>query len=228
MADLKISQLPEAQSLVSTDVLPVVNGSVTKKTTINTINDSLPLTTLVQQTSAIWNPQSSAFAAFWNSGLRNMPSGVLSLVNYNFAAINTDSSCYSLETGTGDVSIDGKIRINKTGIYLINALYNSFNISEIPSYSLHIFYNLGARTTPMVHYSTIMDGNNFAYGSDQRVMLTGSSLLFHVTQAPIWVGIVFRPTGTYVSGGGPYPSSTVAGGDGLFTQHPKVEIVRVY
>lgn len=228
MADLKISQLPEAQTLLSNDVLPVVNSSVTKKVTVNTLNDSLPLTTHVQQASAIWNPQSSAFAAFWNSGLRNMPSGVLSIVNYNFVSVNTDSSCYSLETGTGDINIDGKIRIAKTGIYQVNALYNSFNISDLPSYSLHLFYNLGARSTPMIHYSTLMDGNNKAYGADQRVLLTGSGL-FHVTQVPVWLSVVFRPTGTYATGGGPFPSSTVAGGgEGIFTQHPKVEVVRVY
>lgn len=227
MADLKISQLPEAQTLVSTDVFPVVNGNVTKKTTLNTLNDALPLTTYVQQTSAIWNPQSSAFAAFWNQGLRNMPSGVLSLVNYNFVSINTDPQGYTLESGTGDVAIDGKIRINKNGIYIVNVLYNSFNISDIPSYSLHIFYNYGSRTGAMTHHSTIMDSNNKAYGANQRIMLNGSGLLFYVTQTPVWIGIVFRPTGTYATGGGPYPSDVVSGGDGLFNQHPKVEIVRI-
>ncbi len=230
MADLKISELPEALSLATNDVLPIVNGGTTKKVTVNSINNALPLTTYVQQASADWNPGSSGFAAFWNANLRNMPTGVLSLVNYNFISVNTDNTCYSLETGTSNVGVDGKIRINKTGIYNVNVLYNSFNISDLPSYSLHLFYNYGDRTQPMQHYSTIMDGNNKAYGADQRVMLTGSGLI-HVTQVPMWVGVIFRPTGTYGTGGGPFPSSTTAGGnDGLplFSQHPKVEIIRVY
>lgn len=55
MADLKISQLNEATTPLTTDFFPIVNQGETKKLTLNTFNNFLPITTTVQSNSASWS-----------------------------------------------------------------------------------------------------------------------------------------------------------------------------
>jgi len=227
MADLTITQLNELTTPLITDVLPIVNTNETKKVTLQSINNNLPITSFVSSNSASWvgggtgssELSSSAFIATWTSGYRNMTNNTLNLINFNNVVINTGTDNYELETGNGNTSIDGKIQIKQPGNYLINLLYNTYDITFGSYYSFYIYTNGTSKSTAASHYSTIFENNNCSTGGGQRVMLPSTGVL-RVNTAPIWVSLIFRP-----ETGNPYPTDINQGSVAAIP--PRVEIIKV-
>lgn len=167
----------------------------------------------------------SAFIATWLSGgtpgYRNMANNTLELINFNTTALNTDNTNYSLELGNTNNAIDGKIRLEKTGTYLVNLIYNTFDISPGAYYSFYIFTNGTSKSTASSHSVTLFDqepaGGSVVTGA--RYLFGGMAGIVNVNVAPLWVSLVFRPTA-----GNPYPTD---GTSGTTTQPSRVEIIKV-
>ena len=167
----------------------------------------------------------STFIATWLSGgtpgYRNMADNTLELINFNTTDLNTDNTNYSLELGHNNNAIDGKIRIGKTGTYLVNLIYNTYDISPGAYYSFYIFTNGTSKSTASSHLVTLFDqapaGGSVATGA--RYLFGGMTGIVVVLNAPLWVSLVFRPTA-----GNPYPTD---GTSGSYTQPPRVEIIKV-
>ena len=167
----------------------------------------------------------SAFIATWDAGAtpgyRNMADNTLELINFNTPNFNTDASNYSLELGNANNAIDGKIRIGKNGTYLVNLIYNTYDISPGAYYSFYIFLNSTSKSTASYHSVTLFDqapaGGSVATGA--RYLFGGMTGIVVVLNAPLWVSLVFRPTA-----GNPYPTD---GTSGSYTQPPRVEIIKV-
>ena len=167
----------------------------------------------------------STFIASWLSGgtpgYRNMADNTLGLINFNSTNLNTDNTNYSLELGNTDNAIDGKIRIEKTGTYLVNLIYNTYDIIPSAYYSFYIFTNGTSKSTASSHSVTLFDQAP-AGGStlnQQRYLFGGMTGIVNVNVAPLWVSLVFRPTA-----GNPYPTD---GTSGFTPQPPRVEIIKV-
>lgn len=230
MTDQSISQLTELTTPLTTDVLPIVNSGETKKISLQTINNNLPITTFVASQSSSWvsgggstdvsGLSSSVFIVTWTSGYRNMTNNTLNLINFNNVVTNTGTDNYELETGNGNVSIDGKIQIKRPGNYLINLLYNTYDITTANYYSFYIYTNGTSKSTAASHYSTIYE-NNIAAGSTggQRVMLPSTGVL-RVNTAPLWVSLIFRP-----ESGNPFPTDVNQGSVAAIP--PRVEILKI-
>lgn len=227
MADQSISQLTELTAPLTTDVLPIVNSGETKKVTLQTINNNLPITTFVASESASWvgggtgssELSSSIFIATWTSGYRNMTNNTLNLINFNNVVTNTGTDNFELETGNGDTSIDGKIQIKQPGNYLINLLYNTYDITGGNYYSFYIYTNGTSKSTAASHYSTIFENNVAAGTGTFRVMIPSTGLL-RVSTAPLWVSLIIRP-----EAGNPYPTDVNQGS--VANIPPRVEILKI-
>jgi hypothetical protein len=233
MADSRISQLPELTSPLASDVFPIVNSNETKKITLQTINNNLPITSFVSSESGSWigggtstpDLSSNIFIATWSTSYRNMQNNTLNLVNFNNIITNTDPDNYILETGNTlenndpDNSINGKIQIKQPGNYLINLLYNSYDINAGAYYSFYIYTNLISKSSSSSHYSTIYETNLQGNGSGQRVMFESTGLI-RINSTPTWVSIVFRPTS-----GNPYPADVSEGS--IASMPPRIEIVKI-
>ena len=168
----------------------------------------------------------STFIATWLSagspGYRNMADNTLELINFNTTILNTDSNNYELiGLLNPNNAIDGKIRINKIGTYLVNLIYNTYDISAGAYYSFYIFTNGTSASTASSHSVTLYDqvpaGGSAVTGA--RYLFGGMTGIVNVNVAPLWVSLVFRPTA-----GNPYPTD---GTSGTTTQPPRVEIIKV-
>lgn len=174
--------------------------------------------------TALENVDQSTFVATWLSGgtpgYRNMNDNVLELINFNTTDINTDTNNYTLELGNSNNSIDGKIKIAKTGTYLINLFYNTYDITAGNFYSFYVYTNGTNKSTASSHYVTLYDQAPAIGSASSGVrMLFSASGLVRVTSVPLWISLVFRPTA-----GNPFPTD---GTSGSTTQPPRVEIVKV-
>ena len=180
-------------------------------------------TSVVSTNSANWN--SATFIATWagggTPGYRNMADNTLELINFNTTVLNTDNTNYSLELGNTNNAIDGKIKIEKTGTYLVNLIYNTYDISPGSYYSFYIYTNGISKSTASSHSVTLFDqapaGGSVVTGA--RYLFGGMTGIVNVNVAPLWVSLVFRPTA-----GNPYPTD---GTSGTTTQPPRVEIIKV-
>lgn len=167
----------------------------------------------------------STFIATWTSGgtpgYRNMANNTLELINFNTTVLNSDSSNYTLELGNANNAIDGKIQIAKTGTYLVNLIYNTFDISPGSFYSFYIYTNGTSKSTASSHSVTLFDqepaGGSASTGA--RYLFGGMTGVVNVSSAPLWISLVFRPTV-----GNPYPTD---GTSGSTTQPPRVEITKL-
>ena len=171
----------------------------------------------------------SAFIATWlpfiggtsTPAYRNMANHTFELINFNNPFLNTDNTNYSLELGNNNNAIDGKIRIGKTGTYLINLIYNTYDISPGTYYSFYIFTNNVSKSTESSHSVTLYDqqpaGGSVATGA--RYLFGGMAGIVSVNVAPLWLSLVFRPTA-----GNPFPTDATSG---FTTQYPTVEIIKV-
>jgi len=122
MADLKISQLPEITLLGNTDTLPVVNSNVTRRATVGTLSNSLPLNTFVAANSANWGGILS-YAQFnyqgpYSGGALytgdNLINNTDNYLPWDTTAVNTDTSTFEL---VNPDSANARIWIKRTGYY---------------------------------------------------------------------------------------------------------------
>jgi len=122
MADLKISQLTEVTSLNTTDVLPLVQSGNTRRATVNTISNNLPLNTFVASNSANWGGILS-FAQFNYQGPYsgsplytgdNLINNTDNYLPWDTTAVNTDTNTFEL---VNPDSANARIWIKQGGYY---------------------------------------------------------------------------------------------------------------
>lgn len=115
MADLRISQLPEVTSLEVADILPVVSLNQTKRITLQTLNNNLPLTTFVRSNSALWIEPALSIAQFsWQNNFVNLTNSSDNFVRWDSTELNTDVANFQLfNAGTSAA----RILVKKEGFY---------------------------------------------------------------------------------------------------------------
>jgi hypothetical protein len=125
MADLRISQLTEVTNPIVTDTLPIVNASETKRVTINSLNNALPLTTFVGSNSANWGGILS-HARFDYAGPYsgsplytgdNLINNTDNYLPWDTTGVNTDSNTFEL---VNPDSANARIWIKRTGYYQVS------------------------------------------------------------------------------------------------------------
>lgn len=119
MADFKISQLTEATTLATSDVLPVVNASQTRRATVSTINNALPLNTFVAANSGNWG-------------------GILSYAQFNYAGPYTGGALY-----TGDNLINNTDNYIPWNATAANTDTNTFELVNPDSANARIWVKQG-------------------------------------------------------------------------------------
>jgi hypothetical protein len=131
MADLKISQLPEATSLLVGDIFPIVNDSLTKKVSVANLSNSLPITTFVRGASAGWGggliAAQYAFSGPYIPGVLNdnLTNNTDNFPRWNTQVFNTDSNTFELVNSNTTLS---RVFIKAPGYYQIISQPHYFDL----------------------------------------------------------------------------------------------------
>lgn len=147
MADLKISQLPETTSLIASDIVPVVNGGLTKRISFQNLNNTLPITTFVQNASSFWGAGGSggglataqyAFTGPYigGAGNDNLTNNTDNYPRWNTEVYNTSTSTFELlNPGT----IQSRVFIKAPGYYQISANVKYFDLYNNMTFHVSLF-----------------------------------------------------------------------------------------
>lgn len=173
MADLKISQLPEISVLANTDTLPVVNSGTTSRATVNTISNSLPLTTFVRANSANWGGILS-YAQFnyqgpYSGGALytgdNLINNTDNYLPWDTTAVNTDSNTFEL---VNPDSANSRIWVKQGGYYEV--------VSRV------IYFDCYSTTGTNMTMSVYLDINSSSSGGTWSRLATLNRNWFSVSQ----------------------------------------------
>ena len=111
MADSTISQLNEVTSPLTTDILPIVNSGETKKISLSSINNNLPITSFVQSNSSSWNNQGLASVNYVNTNFFPLSGGTIS----GPVRIDNNLTVNGEISATSHITTSGKIYIQNDG-----------------------------------------------------------------------------------------------------------------
>jgi len=155
MADLKISQLPSVTTLDPTDVLPVVDGGLTKQVSVTNLSNSLPITTFVQNASSGWGagaPGASIVAAQYifeppYVGITdNLVNNTDNFLRWNSQAFNTSNSTFEF---FGSGTTGARVHIKQTGYYIVISQINYFDLYNGMRLTAKLFRAEGVSPAPM-------------------------------------------------------------------------------
>lgn len=144
MADLKISQLPEVTSLITSDILPAVNEGLTKKVSVQNLNKSLPITTFVQGASSLWGSgiiaAQYAFVGPYNPGagpgLDNLINNADNFVRWNSEIYNTDPNTFEFFNPGTSLA---RVHIKSSGYYEINSSPHYFDLYNNMRFTVFLY-----------------------------------------------------------------------------------------
>lgn len=207
MADLKISQLTQATTLQTTDVMPVVNTGITRNATINTINNTLPITTFVRSNSANWASNTLSFAQFAYTspfvggplyGGDNLINNTDNYLPWRTQILNTNASVYELVNPN---SSNARIAIKQTGYYNVVTnigYFDCYNNTMSIFLDLNLFSAGGTwarlATLNRTWFPTVTP-------NPDAVLFVGNTII-QVPTAPRFISVAVRPTANT-----PFPSS---------------------
>lgn len=210
MADLKISQLPSVAILDSTDVLPVVDAGLTKQVSVANLNNSLPITTFVQNASSGWGagaPGASVVAAQYVfeppyvGTTDNLVNNTDNFVRWNSEAFNTSSSTFEF---FGSGTTGARVFVKQTGYYLVISQINYFDLYNGMRLTVKLFRAAGVSPASMLIVNQL---GTQVYPS--AVLPSGqtldSSTLIRVTSPGYYT------VGLFPTANSPFPSSTDSG-----------------
>jgi hypothetical protein len=208
MADLKISQLPEATSLVTSDIFPVVNGGLTKRVSVQNLNSSLPLTTFVRGASAGWGgglvTAQFAFAGPYTPGAGNdnLTNNADNFPRWNTQVYNTDAGTFELVNSNTTLA---RVFIKSTGYYQIIAQPQYFDLYNNMSMTVKLFSSVSQ--TGGMAYVTRLASRWFVGTTVPPGQTIDCSTVFNVS-TPAYYTVALEPTlnTPYPSEGGSTPS----------------------
>jgi hypothetical protein len=201
MADLKISQLPDVTSLITSDIFPVVNGGLTKKVSVQGLNGSLPITTFVQSASASWGAGLIAaqfsFAGPYTPGAGNdnLTNNADNFIRWNTQIYNTDINTFELiNPGT----TTARVHIKSAGYYMIIAQPQYFDLYNNMSMTVKLFSS--ATISGGMSYVTRLASRWYVGTANPPGQTIDSTTVFYVS-LPGYYTVALEPTAN-----SPYPS----------------------
>lgn len=200
MADLKISQLPEATSLTTSDILPAVNGGLTKRVSVANLNNSLPLTTFVQGASGLWGSgiitSQYAFAGPYTPGTDNLTNNSDNFPRWNTEVYNTDPGTFEF-FGTGTTL--SRVYIKSAGYYEIIASPHYYDLYNNMRLTVKLFSS--ASVGGGMSYVTQLANRWFVGAVVPPGQTVDSATVFYVT-SPTYYTVALFPTAN-----SPYPAA---------------------
>ena len=141
MADLKISQLTEVATPITSDILPIVNSSETKKVTLTNLSNVLPITTFVRSASGNWGGSPAYIQVShqppYAGPADNLPNATDTYLAWDASTTNDSSTFELVNSGTSNA----RVQIKTTGIYefIVQAVY--FDLWNDNRFSAHLDFN---------------------------------------------------------------------------------------
>jgi len=200
MADLKISQLPEATTLGVTDILPAVNSGITRKINLQNLSNALPLTTFVKNASGSWGGGVSiagySFAGPYIPITDNLFNSTDNYPRWNTELFNTDANTYEFFNAGSTLS---RVFIKTAGYYEITTAIHYYDLFNNMRMTVKLF-NGTTSTGPMTQLTQI--ANRYFIGAVNPPGQTIDSTLIFFNSSPTYYTVGLFPTAN-----SPYPSS---------------------
>jgi len=202
MADLKISQLPAAgTNIFTSDVLPVVNGGVTKQISVQNLSTSLPITTFVQGASAGWGggllAAQYSFTGPYIPGIGqdNLTNNTDNVPRWNTQVFNTSPATFELfNAGT----TNARVHIKAAGYYMIISQPQYFDLYNNMQMTVKLFTS--ATSSGSMSYVTRLATRWYVGTANPPGQTIDSTSIFLAT-APGYYTVALEPTLN-----SPYPS----------------------
>lgn len=218
MADLRISQLTEVTAPIVTDTLPVVNGGETKRVTINSLSNALPLTTFVQANSSNWGgvlelaeiTYAGPYAGGPLYGGDNLINNTDNYLPWDTTVRNTNTNIFELVNPN---SANARIAIKQTGTYEITT-----RVSYFDCYSNTVSVYLDSNTAITGGSWTRLRALNrnwfpaFGVGSPPATMFNSSTVV-RIASVPLYISVAVNPTANT-----PFPDSISGTAPGIIIQ----------
>jgi hypothetical protein len=197
MADLKISQLTELTTANTVDILPIVNSNETKKISLNSLNNSLPITTFVQNTSGTWGTAGGDLPYIvvshqppYSGPADNLPNSTDTYLAWDAVTTN-DSNIFELvNSGTADA----RVQIKQTGRYEVRAQAVYFDLWNNVRFSGHLDVNTSSTGGS---WSRVLTLFQYIFGSSASSppgqIITGQAQI-NVTTANEYYSVALNPS----------------------------------
>lgn len=202
MADLKITQLPQATTLATGDVFPVVNSGLTRQVSVQALNNSLPLTTFVRGASGNWGgglvAAQYAFSGPYIPITDNLTNNTDNFPRWNTEVFNTDPGTYEFVNSGTTLA---RVFIKSQGYYLIISQPHYFDLYNNMSFTVKLFSS--ASSGGGMSYVTALSNRWFVGTTLPPGQIIEGSALFNVS-SPSYYTVALFPTANT-----PYPSSSV-------------------
>lgn len=200
MADLKISQLTELTTAGTTDILPIVNSSETKKISFNSLNNSLPITTFVQNASGSWGDLPYIVVSHlppYSGPADNLPNSTDTYLAWDSVITNSASVFELVNSGTSNA----RVQIKETGRYEVRVQAVYFDLWNNMRFSGHFDTNTASTGGSWTRVLTLFQHIFGSSASSPPGQIVTGQAQINVTTANNYYSVAFNP-----SDNTPYPA----------------------